>query len=303
MDKQEGQAQVLIVDDNEKNLKILNVILRKSGYHVVAAQSGNEAIKTVEKMIPDVILLDVTMPELDGYETCKIIKAANRTKDVPIIFVSANVDTEDVIKGFESGGADYVTKPFNSEILLAKVKTYIKLMQRTKQLRVLADKDGLTGLANRRNFNEFMDLEWRRCLRSSSSLSVIMIDIDHFKLYNDTYGHLEGDSALKKVADVLKKTCRRPGDLAARYGGEEFAIILSETNCDVATVIATNICEGVERLSIPHSSSKVKDTVTVSIGVAAIIPDEAKQSEQLIKMADDQLYKSKTSGRNQVKAF
>jgi len=296
----EYKSKILIVDDNDKNLRILDVILKNQNYKVYSAKNGLEAIEVADKVIPDIILLDVMMPELNGYETCVKIKESDRTKDIPVIFISANVATEDAIKGFESGGIDYITKPFNSQILLAKVKTHISSLQKTQHLQELADKDSLTMLANRRRFNDFLDLEWRRCLRDESPLSAIMIDIDHFKLYNDTYGHIQGDTALTKVADVLKELCRRPGDLAARYGGEEFVVILSNTNCQNATTLAEKICRTVEQLSIPHSSSKVKDIVTISVGVATVVPDKEKTPKQLVVLADEQLYKAKTSGRNQV---
>ncbi|MGR3178760.1 MAG: GGDEF domain-containing response regulator [Candidatus Anammoxibacter sp.] len=242
------------------------------------------------------------MPNLDGYETCKRIKSSNKTKDIPVIFISANVGPEDAVEGIESGGIDYITKPFNPKILLAKVKTHIKSLQKTKQLLELADKDSLTLLANRRCFSDFMDLEWRRCLRNKTPLSAIMIDIDHFKMYNDTYGHPQGDNTLKEVAAVLKDLCRRPGDLAARYGGEEFVVILSDVDYKNTTIFAGKLCEKVEQLSIPRSSSEVKDVVTVSVGAATVVPDEDTLPQQLIEMADVQLYKAKTSGRNQVQS-
>ncbi len=302
VDDQKDNTRVLIVDDNEKNLKILSVILRKTSYQVSEARDGLQAIEIANKIVPDIILLDVMMPELNGYETCERIKADARTKDAPIIFISANIATEDVLKGFEAGGADYVTKPFNSAILLAKIKTHLELAQKTKQLQTLAEKDGLTQLANRRKFDEFIAEEWRRCLRDNAPIAAIMIDIDHFKLYNDTYGHQQGDAALKKVAGVIGEVCRRPGDLAARYGGEEFAAILSGTDIETASNIAEKICRITEQLCIPHKTSKVKDTVTISVGVAATVPNNESQPEQLIKMADKQLYEAKTTGRNQVKS-
>ncbi len=295
------KARVLIVDDTPKNIQVLGTMLKSEGYQINVAQNGLQALQTVSKVHPDIILLDVMMPEMDGYETCKRLKDSLDTMDIPVIFLTARIETEDVLKGFELGAADYITKPFNHAILLARVKTHIALYQKSRQLKMVADLDGLTMLANRRNFDEFLVQEWRRCLRSRQPLSLAISDIDYFKAYNDTYGHLKGDEALKRVAMEIQGGCRRPGDLAARYGGEEFAVVLGDTDEEAAMIIAENLCRAVAGLTIPHKTSKVRDVVTVSIGVATLIPDLDTSPERLIKLADDQLYQAKNGGRNQVR--
>jgi len=292
--------RILIVDDTQKNIQVLGTILKREKYQINVAQNGLQAIQMAEKVLPDLILLDVLMPELDGFQACKKLKESAITCDIPVIFLTAKVETEDVIKGFEVGGADYVTKPFNASILLARVRTHIALREKTKQLELFANYDGLTQVANRRYFNEFLDREWRRCIRSQQCLSLIMLDIDYFKIYNDTYGHLQGDEALKKVSAVIKEIGKRGSDLSARYGGEEFIIVLGNTPAYAAQQLAEKLCVDIHALHIPHSGSKINEYITVSLGVASIIPTIEIENSELIKLADKQLYSAKEAGRNQV---
>lgn len=292
--------RILIVDDTQKNIQVLGTILKREKYQINVAQNGLQAIQVAEKVLPDLILLDVLMPELDGFQACKKLKESSSTCDIPVIFLTAKVETEDVIRGFEVGGADYVTKPFNASILLARVRTHIALREKTKQLALFANYDGLTQVANRRYFDEFLDREWRRCIRSQQCLSLIMIDIDFFKTYNDTYGHLQGDEALKSVSAVIKEIGKRGSDLSARYGGEEFVIVLGNTPAYAAQQLATKLCSDIHALQIPHSGSKISPYITVSLGVASIIPTIGMETSELIQLADKQLYNAKEAGRNQV---
>jgi len=292
--------RILIVDDTQKNIQVLGTILKREKYQINVAQNGLQAIQMAEKVLPDLILLDVLMPELDGFQACKKLKESAITCDIPVIFLTAKVETEDVIKGFEVGGADYVTKPFNASILLARVRTHIALREKTKQLELFANYDGLTQVANRRYFDEFLDREWRRCIRSQQCLSLIMLDIDYFKIYNDTYGHLQGDEALKKVSAVIKGISKRGSDLSARYGGEEFVIVLGNTPAYAAQQLAEKLCADIHALHIPHSGSQISEYITVSLGVASIIPAIEIENSELIKLADKQLYSAKEAGRNQV---
>jgi diguanylate cyclase (GGDEF)-like protein len=199
---------------------------------------------------------------------------------------------------------DYVTKPFNASILLARVNTHLTLHQQAKKLQSLAERDGLTLIANRRRFDEFLQYEWRRSQRAEKPISLIMLDIDYFKPYNDTYGHLQGDETLKRVAEVIQKMAQRPSDLAARYGGEEFSLILGETELEAAQHIAEKIRATVQELAIPHSASEVIPFVPVSLGVSSTtIPHgEHFDVERLIRAADERLYKAKQNGRNQIQA-
>jgi len=190
--------RILIVDDAPDNIRVLGTILRQQAYQINVAQDGLVAVNLIEKIMPDLVLLDIMMPEMDGLETCRQIKSNPDTQDIPVIFLSAKVEEADVLRGFELGAADYITKPFNPRVLLARVKTHVTLYQRTKELQSYAEKDGLTRLANRRCFDEFLSTEWRRCQRNQLPISLIMLDIDFFKDYNDCYGHLQGDEALNK---------------------------------------------------------------------------------------------------------
>ena len=291
---------ILLVDDNPKNIQVLGATLKEK-YQIQIAYNGNEALSLIEKKMPDLILLDIMMPHLDGIETCKKLKASSVTRDIPIIFLTAKVEPDDIVKGFDVGASDYVTKPFNTPVLLARVKTHLTLYQQTKQLRELTNIDGLTLIANRRHFDNFLENEWRRCLRSQASLSLIMIDIDFFKLYNDHYGHLKGDEVLKSVAQVINHFSQRPGDLACRFGGEEFVMILSRTDYESAHTLANKVREKVESLAIPHEKSEVKNVITISLGVSSVVPNRNDTSQHLTELADKKLYKAKADGRNCVR--
>ncbi len=296
----EEKALILLVDDNPKNLKLLGNLL-KGTYKTVVAESGREALEFVKKRVPELILLDIMMPEMTGFEVCERVKASPETRDIPIIFLSAKTETQDIVKGFEVGGVDYITKPFQVPELLARVHTHIELRQKTLILQSIADRDGLTMIPNRRRFDEFLDGEWRRCLREQTPLTFIMIDIDWFKRYNDLYGHLQGDECLKQIAQTIGKTVRRPTDFAARFGGEEFAVVLGNTGAQQAMMIAENIRTAIEGLQIPHNASEISHVVTISLGVATVIPDAKTSPEDLINAADERLYEAKNTGRNQVR--
>ncbi|MCP5050774.1 MAG: diguanylate cyclase [bacterium] len=294
-------GHVLIVDDTPQNIKLLGPILQSEGYHVDVALNGVQALKMVDRVSPDLILLDIMMPEMDGYETCKRLKENPDTKDIPVIFLTAKVDTDDVVACFEAGAADYIGKPFNAAILAARVKTHVSLMKKNQELKELAQNDGLTMIANRRRFDEVLELEWRRCLRNRHPITLIMVDVDFFKAYNDYYGHLRGDEVLKEVARVLNDFSRRVGDLVARYGGEEFAAIFSNLHKEEALNLAWKMCKQIEELHIPHEESKAAPFLTASFGVATTVPDSNRSTRQLIDSADQSLYEAKHAGRNQVK--
>jgi len=296
----EYQNNILVVDDKYENLKYLSSLLSTKGYNVRPVPNGKLALSGAQAILPDLILLDIKMPEMDGYEVCRRLKAIPNLAEIPVIFLTAFGDTNDVVKGFEIGAVDYITKPFNQEILLARIKTHLTLREKTKQLYDLSIRDGLTELANRRSFDEFLDSEWKRCQRTNMPISLIMADVDHFKLYNDRYGHQKGDMVLKKVASTMTQFCKRPSDLAARYGGEEFAVILGNTDTEIAKTIAERICLGIEKLNIPHESSLTKKVVTTSFGVCTMVPDEQIKPSVILASADNQLYKAKEKGRNRV---
>lgn len=416
--------EILIVDDETKNVGYLEGLLEKEGYKISVALSGREAIDIASQSPPDLILLDVRMPDIDGFETCSSLKKNEKTKNIPVIFVTAHADTtEGIVKGFNVGGVDYILKPIRGEELFARIRTHLQRqvllntqrvqMERFRAIvnnimealliieadgiirflnpmcerllgfksdelvgqsvrRILAppyderyikhfsgnvqkdesehaiiphgpcevaakrkdgasflvdvsigevflDKpsfialfrdtskdtrlniDSLTGISNRRHFDQFLEREWSRAKQNQSSISLFLIDVDHFKLFNDSYGHLEGDHCLQRVAEVIKSTLKKSSDLAARYGGEEFTVILLEATKEEVIAIAEAIRKNVENLQIPHEqSSVVEKVVTISIGVATETPTPLLKPDCLIIAADKALYKAKGTGRNRI---
>ena len=296
----ETASRILIVDDERQNIKVLTEFLRPN-YKIMAAKNGEQALKAaLGSNQPDLILLDIMMPDIDGYEVCKRLKLDPKTMHIPIIFVTALGASEDEAKGFELGAVDYITKPFNPVIAKARVKTHIQLKRKTDLLERLASLDGLTEIPNRRFFDITLDKELRRANRNKTSISLLMMDLDFFKQYNDHYGHAAGDTCLQKVAKTINQAQRRASDFAARYGGEEFVMILPETQAKGAWHIAEIIRLAVSELKIPHAASNVAEHVTLSLGVTSVLPDQKVAPMDLIKAADASLYQAKHQGRNQV---
>lgn len=445
----ESKGNILLVDDLPENLKLLSEILSKAGYTARSVTSGAKAIKTATAKRPDVMFLDILMPEMNGYEVCQAFKADPELCDIPIIFISALGDTSDKLRGFEVGGVDYITKPFQIKEVLARLEAQLtiqrqqrslqneierrreieevlyqsrsllssilnsaldgiaamqavrdpstgliedfrclavnpvisKALQRKREdligklvlkkflskvapnlfdrfvqvvetgealaeefyypsedarwyhyvvvklgdgfaitvrditerketelalqeanhkLEKLVNLDGLTHIANRRHFGHYLDLEWQRHQREQNSLSLIMIDIDYFKRYNDHNGHQGGDDCLIRVAQVIAQVPQRPTDLVARYGGEEFAVILSNTDRDGALKIAEEIQLAIATLAIPHEKSEVSEHITLSIGIASMIPPLDQEADVLIRQADQALFAAKGEGRNRA---
>jgi len=321
---------ILIVDDSPVGRLYIENILKKAGYNdILTAESATNAFKILDmdnsrgvETGVDLILMDIVMPGIDGIEMCRLIKEHEHLQDIPVIMVTAKHNINILQSAFSAGAMDYITKPLNKIELLARVRSALKLKHETdrrkaheqellevsrqleeenQNLRRLSFLDGLTGIANRRHFDEILLNEWNRALRDARPLSLIILDIDFFKNYNDTYGHQTGDDCLKQVAGFLSSSLKRPGDLAARYGGEEFAAILPNTNIEGATVIAEVLRSGIEALRIPHASSPVSAYVTVSAGVASTVPGRNGSPEFLVTTADKALYQAKQGGRNRVK--
>ena len=288
---------ILVVDDSPTNLAILNVVLREV-YNVVTATNGPDALNLAASEEPDLIILDIMMPGMDGYEICDRLKANPFTKDIPVMFVTAMDQERQEAKGLAMGAVDYLAKPVSPPIVLARVRNQLELKKQRDFLRRLSSVDGLTGVANRRSFNDTFGNEWRRCARASAPMSVIMIDIDHFKSYNDAYGHQAGDACLQAVASAMKHCAGRPQDMLARYGGEEFVLLLPNVAAQGAESVAQHILQEVRTLAIPHRMSTASEIVTVSIGAATQAPCEGGNPEMLIRTADSLLYQAKKSGRN-----
>ncbi len=252
---------VLITDDSPANIEVLCQVL-DGEYDVLFATNGPDALAIAFDQSPDLILLDVVMPDMDGYEVCAALKADIRTRDIPVVFVTAMDNDDDETKGLNAGAIDYVTKPIRPAIVRARVRNHLELKRYRDFLENLSSTDGLTGIFNRRRFDETLDREWRRANRNQSPLSLILMDIDLFKPFNDHYGHVAGDECLRRLAQVLPGCLRRASDLAARYGGEEFACLLPDTDADGADKVAGNVRDAVNELNIPHLYSAVADHVT-----------------------------------------
>ncbi len=299
--KGERQPCILLVDDEPGSIELLAGIFGDE-YEILFATEGEKAVGLALTEEPDVILLDVMMPGIDGYEVCRRLKAEERTADIPIIFITACGDLEAESRGLESGAMDYIHKPFTSSVVKVRTSNQIELKRAREALTRLSITDGLTQLANRRRFDEVIRREHARLARSDGQLSLLMLDLDHFKGYNDTYGHLQGDDCLRRVAAVIGGVIRRPADLAARYGGEEFVCILPETTHEGAVRIAEKIRRNVEELAIPHGNSGVTDHVTVSLGVITARCTAEMGVSAIIAQADEQLYAAKAGGRNRVSA-
>lgn len=303
----EGVAQfnampkLLIVDDQPVNIHMLHGLFRTE-CEVLMATSGEQALVLAQSQMPDLILLDVVMPGMSGHEVCRRLKADMQTRDIPIIFITGLQDDADEVFGFDLGAVDFISKPISPVVVKARVRTHLVLKQQTDLLRSIALVDGLTGISNRRKFDEDLQADWRQSVREKSSFSLIMIDIDYFKRYNDCYGHQAGDDCLIEVAQALKTTLRRPYDKMARYGGEEFVCLLPNTDAAGAQLIATKILNAVNALNIPHQDSDAADTVTISLGVATLTDLEAHTPQDLVEAADQQLYEAKHAGRARVSA-
>jgi len=411
---------ILIVDDAPDNLGTLRTMMLRQGYQTFVATSGDRALDIAQRVKPDLILLDVVMPGIDGLETCRRLKALPATARIPVIFMSARGNTEDVVAGFDTGAADYIAKPLRLEEVCARVRAQLRLRNNSETQTEQADRlrmivnsmdqgllivercgrvqyanpacdrylgyapdelvgralkdllegkesgsyerldtmsygtrevqirhrdgglramdltmtpmhaadglfvallhdithhkrsedalqraamlDPLTQIANRRHFDEFLHKEWQRAIRNAQPLSLVVLDVDHFKLYNDTLGHAAGDTCLQKVAQTLQLHAARPTDLAARYGGEEFVLLFAETPAESAVRLAEMIRAAVEALEVPNPRSTTSPWLTVSVGVATIVPTQLDAIDNLFVCADRAMYAAKAGGRNRVEA-
>ena len=290
---------VLIVDDDPLNIEVMAEALEDE-CEVIFAMSGVEALALVTQARPDLILLDVMMPEMDGYEVCARLKRDCGTAEIPVIFVTALGDVAAETRGLELGAVDYITKPINPAVVKVRVRNQIELKQTRDHLTRLAITDGLTGLANRRHFDVVLLSEYRRLVRHNAFLSVILFDVDYFKLFNDTYGHGAGDDCLRRIGNVVLGAVVRSADTGARYGGEEFACILPETDHDGAMAVAAKLCSGIAALGIPHAKSNAAPHVTASIGVITVQCVVGLSPQHVMALVDEQLYAAKAGGRNQT---
>ena len=321
---------IVILDDEIFSLEVMKSYLTNAGYlDIITTKSAIELYQLVDGYSErgiveiDLILMDIIMPEVDGIEACRNVKKREWLADVPVIMVTASTERENLQRAFTAGAMDFIKKPFDRVELLARVRSALRLkhetarrkaretelLEVTRQLEAANERlqnlsllDGLTGIANRRHFDQALLQESRRSKREKTPLSLIMLDIDYFKAFNDTYGHMKGDDCLKTVASILTKTLKRPGDFLARYGGEEFVVVLPNTDDVGAATIAEGLRSNIEMAGIEHIKSFCSDLVTASFGVVTRFPEQADTPEDLILAADRALYRSKHEGRNRVSA-
>lgn len=291
------RPRLLVVDDEPANILAL-FRLFSDDHQVFMATSGAQVLAVCEEKKPDLVLMDIEMPDIDGFDVCAQMQSNPLIRHIPVIFVTSHNDPAIEARGLALGGVDFITKPVSRDIVRARVRTHLVLKQQTDMLRQWVYIDGLTGVFNRRHFDERLAAEWGRAHRHGSPLSVLMIDVDRFKPYNDNYGHQRGDEVLRDVAGTLKQVLKRSSDLVARYGGEEFVCLLPETDATGATKVASMLNEAVRALSIEHAYSPPANVVTVSIGGATYRSNACVNALELMKIADGQLYKAKESGRN-----
>jgi diguanylate cyclase (GGDEF)-like protein len=292
-------STVLVVDDTANTLELIKTLL--GGEHrVLTASEAETGMKIALQEEPDLILLDIRMPGIDGYQLCRHLKADPITREIPVVFVTAMDEEREEAKGLELGAIDYITKPLSPPILRARVRNHIDLKRQRDQLRRLSAVDGLTSLANRRAFGEALEKEWRSAIRRNTPISLLMTDVDDFKQFNDAYGHLAGDEALRRVAKALTSAALRPADVVARYGGEEFVILLPDTGANEAALVADRLLLSVRRLAIPHEHSRGWQFVSLSVGLASARPARHVGANELLDLSDRMLYQAKNSGRNRV---
>jgi diguanylate cyclase (GGDEF)-like protein len=295
-----GEVQkILVADDDAINRQVLGELL-KPEYTVLLAKNGEQALERVQRHAPDLILLDVMMPDIDGYEVLRRLRADPHTAQIAVVFISGLGRPEDEATGLKMGAADYITKPFNATVVLARVALHLQFARQRRMLEHLAHVDGLTELANRRKFDEVYAAEWQRARRAHQPLSLALLDIDCFKQYNDHYGHPAGDRALRAVARAVGSQLRRTSDLAARYGGEEFALLLPGLTAEQAQHLMANILAAIAGLAIQHERSVTAPHLTVSVGGATVSDFEHNTLETLYEAADAHLYQAKQAGRNRV---
>ena len=294
--------KILVIEDSKLNQEVLRRILI-SEHEVILAQSGTEGLEMARNEHPDLILLDIVLPGMDGFEVLTELKKSDKTRTIPVIIISAMTKPDDEVKGLTLGAVDYITKPFHEIVVKTRVDTHLRILKQMRVIEKFGFIDTLTNIPNRRQFDRDIIREWNRGKRDEKPFSILMIDVDHFKMYNDTHGHQQGDVALQTVASAITTSLKRATDIAARWGGEEFAVLLPETDLNGALCVAEDIRKSVETAMIPGEDAELVHNVTISIGVAPIVPGDDTNIAEIIRRADEALYKAKDTGRNRVCSY
>lgn len=291
---------LLIVDDEKQNRLLLTELFGTT-YKIIQAKNGVQALEKARQHRPDLILLDVLMPEMDGMGVLRELKRDDATRLIPVIFITALDSATDEENGLNQGAVDYISKPFHPPIVRVRVRNQLQLVHQQRLLEQLASLDGLTGIPNRRQFDATLLKEWHRCQRNQQPLSLIVADVDFFKKYNDALGHAAGDRVLQEVAATLRQAARRPGDLVARYGGEEFVLLLPETDATSAQALAEGLQQLLHSKAFAHPNSSLGPWLTMSMGGNTTVPRTTALDPEFFALADAALYRAKHQGRNQVR--
>lgn len=299
--KKTKNNSILIIDDSDLTITMLSNILEPE-YTIYSASNGKDGIEKAKRYNPDIIILDIIMPVMDGYETIARLKRSNETRGIPVIFMTGLANTRDEEKGLALGGADYISKPFSAEVVKLRVNNQVQILNYISTIKHMSQTDQLTGLHNRRSFDERLLLEWRRAKRENVPISILIMDIDNFKKCNDTYGHFQGDLVIKSIAEIIKRNLKRSADFSARWGGEEFIALLPGTDREGAGIIAESIRKSVEHEVVTFPDGR-STSVTMSIGTNTQIPSATSNASEFIRFADESLYMAKNEGRNKVFSF
>ncbi len=305
---------IVVADDTDSDRMLITLLLGSAGWTVRPASGGQQALALIRDDPPDLILLDIQMPDMSGLDLCRQLKHDDTLNTIPVIFISAGTEEHEKLSGFKAGGVDYITKPYRPAEVIARIRTHLELqrsrreilelnrqlMASNRELERISQTDALMGIANRGCFDRALIREWRRAEREKVPLSLIMVDVDHFKSYNDTYGHQAGDHCLRHVAQAAEGALHRPCDLLARYGGEELVVLLPNTPEAGALVVGLHMAQSIRDLGLAHRASTTASIVTASFGLATLVPRESLRPEDLIAVADAALYRAKESGRNRV---
>ena len=287
---------ILIVDDDPSIIVTTSKALNGLG-KIIFATNGPDALMLAETKLPDVILLDAEMPDIDGFEVCAHLKQKAETAHIPIIFITSHTGSDFEMKVFDAGASDYINKPLNPRVVLARASLQLNYKRALERLEHLSLTDSLTGLYNRRAFDTKLALEFTRAQRAGTPIALLMLDIDEFKQYNDHFGHVMGDACIQQTASALLETIQRSTDFVARYGGEEFAIVLPDTDLEGAKYFAESTLNHILNLNIKHAPTAQRSNVTLSIGYASLTPSLEDLYKSLLKIADSALYKAKENGR------